>query len=61
MMKRCSCGSRDTRRSTRRGWLERRLLTMLRLKPYRCNRCSRRFFRFTFGNDTAIPHADSNR
>lgn len=39
------CGSTDIRKSRREGLLERHVFPLLRLRPYRCIYCYRRFFR----------------
>jgi len=41
-----SCGSHRISRSHRRGLFERYLLSIVQLRPYRCNGCDARFFRF---------------
>ena len=40
------CSSRDVRRSKRKGFLERTVLDLAALRPYRCRKCDHRFFRF---------------
>jgi uncharacterized protein with PIN domain len=45
-MHRCpQCRSERTRRSKRKGFVERGLLTLLSLRPFRCADCGHRFFR----------------
>jgi hypothetical protein len=45
------CGSPNIKRSTRKGFLEKRLLKFMLIKPFRCRACGRRFYLFlkTFG------------
>ncbi len=40
------CQSEQTRRSKRRGFVERGPLTLLSFKPFRCGDCQHRFFRW---------------
>ena len=40
-----SCGSANVRPSHRKGVLERAILPLLRLRPYRCEQCDERFLR----------------
>jgi hypothetical protein len=40
------CQSEGIRRSKRRGFVERGPLTLVFLRPFRCKRCERRFFRW---------------
>jgi len=42
------CHSERIHQSRRKGIIERGLLTMLWLRPFRCERCNRRFFRLSF-------------
>jgi DNA-directed RNA polymerase subunit RPC12/RpoP len=39
-----SCGSREVTRSHRRGIAERYVLPTVRIRPYRCAACDRRFY-----------------
>ena len=39
-----SCGSKRVSRSRRRGVVERVLLRLLLIRPYRCNNCDFRFY-----------------
>ena len=39
-----SCGSRDVSRSHQHGLLERRILPVFRVRPYRCVECDNRFY-----------------
>lgn len=41
-----ACGGRNVHRSRRHGLLERTLLRLLRLRPYRCPDCNYRFYAF---------------
>jgi hypothetical protein len=46
-MHRCpQCRSKRTRRSKRKGFVERGPLTLLCLRPFRCEDCQHRFFRW---------------
>jgi len=47
------CGSEYIRKSRRMGVVEKRLLAVLLVKPFRCEECNFRFFRFSF---TANPN-----
>ena len=38
------CGQQTIRRSRRRGWLERYLMPVIRMRPYRCEHCDWRFY-----------------
>ena len=38
------CGRTDVRRSHRRGLIDRGLSRLLRISPYRCEECDRRFY-----------------
>lgn len=42
------CHSERIHQSKRKGVFERGLLSMLWLRPFRCERCDRRFFRLSF-------------
>lgn len=42
------CGSEDILRSHRRGFLERTILLLLLLRPFRCRQCSARHLAFFF-------------
>src|ERR1700685_3848499 len=44
------CKDHRTRRSTRRGFFEERLLRLGGMGPYRCHGCDRRFFAFARSN-----------
>lgn len=46
------CHSEQIYRSRRRGVIERRILTMVFMRPFRCNQCAFRFFRWSI---TAFP------
>jgi hypothetical protein len=41
------CSGRRVRRSPRRGFFEETLLRLVRMRPYRCYDCDRRFFAAT--------------
>jgi predicted Zn-ribbon and HTH transcriptional regulator len=41
------CHSERVRRSKRKGILERRILSMLFVRPFRCGSCGYRFFRWS--------------
>lgn len=41
------CHSKRIRRSKRKGIIERRILAMLSVRPYRCGSCDLRFFRWS--------------
>ncbi len=43
-----SCSSLRIHRSRRKGFLESGLLTMLFVRPFRCELCNHRFFRWSF-------------
>ncbi len=63
-MRRCpQCQSERTRRSKRRGFVERGALTLLPLKPFRCRNCGYRFFRWpmTRSNFDATDPESANR
>jgi len=50
------CSSPRTHRSRRKGFLESGLLTMLFVRPFRCEQCDHRFFRWSFSaNPGASP------
>jgi transposase-like protein len=38
------CGCTDTHKSHRRGLIDRGLVRLLRISPYRCDDCDRRFY-----------------
>jgi len=55
-MKVCpSCKLPEGRRSRIRGTGERLLFSWLRLRPYRCHHCDRRFYRFSLQNGGTGP------
>jgi transposase-like protein len=39
------CRSKDIRRSRRKGFLESSILSLILLRPFRCQDCNRRFYR----------------
>lgn len=48
-MLRCpQCRSPEIHQSRRKGLLANRLLSLLFVRPFRCERCDCRFFRFSF-------------
>jgi hypothetical protein len=50
-MKSCpECNSERTHLSRRMGLLEKTVLTLLFLKPFRCEKCDCRFFRLSFAS-----------
>jgi len=57
------CGSEDILRSHRRGVLERTILLLLLLRPFRCRQCSARhltfFFRRRRSKATSRPVAET--
>jgi predicted Zn-ribbon and HTH transcriptional regulator len=54
-MLRCPlCHSERIHRSKRKGMMKRSLLAMIFVRPFRCERCDFRFFRWLF---TAKPNA----
>lgn len=42
------CNSTEVRRSQRKGPFETVVLRLLVMRPYRCERCTRRHYNFTF-------------
>jgi hypothetical protein len=46
------CESEQIRRSRRHGILERKILPVLFVRPFRCLRCDLRFFRWTLSANT---------
>jgi transposase-like protein len=48
------CQSKEVRRSKRRGIFELSLLSMVPMRPYRCEDCDRRFYAFTSSTES-IP------
>jgi predicted RNA-binding Zn-ribbon protein involved in translation (DUF1610 family) len=54
------CGSPNIYRSKRRGFIEAKLGSIFDIKPYRCDICNYRHFRFVPipGTSTATPPAD---
>jgi transposase-like protein len=48
------CHSEHIRRSKRKGIIERRILALLFVRPFRCESCNLRFFRWSF---TTNPNA----
>jgi predicted Zn-ribbon and HTH transcriptional regulator len=48
------CNSKRIHRSKRKGIIEQGILAMLFVRPFRCERCDFRFFRWSF---TAKPNA----
>jgi transposase-like protein len=51
------CHSEHIRRSRRKGIIERRILPMLLVKPFRCEGCDYRFFRWSFITNTNASRA----
>src|SRR5712692_9380338 len=52
--RRCpDCRSLDVRRSERKGLMERIVLRLLVFRPFRCQRCSRRYYGFSFSKKIA--------
>jgi len=47
------CQTANIRKSRRRGLLESVVFTLIRVRPYRCQSCDSRFFRW------AVPHGRS--
>jgi len=45
------CHSERVRRSKRKGIIERRILAMLFIRPFRCGSCDYRFFRWSIPVD----------
>lgn len=45
------CDSRQIHLSRRRGILEKTIFALILLRPFRCEKCDLRFFRWSFGND----------
>jgi hypothetical protein len=55
-MRHCpECHSEQLRRSKRRGVIERHLLSIIALKPYRCESCLHRFFRWPARQESTPP------
>jgi hypothetical protein len=40
-----NCGSRKISKSHRRSFYERHILSLFRVRPYRCDSCDKRFYR----------------
>ena len=55
------CQSERVHRSRRSGILERGLMAMIFLKPYRCLKCDARFFRWTFYANTQASRQATTR
>lgn len=53
------CGSRCIRRSKRRKTVERTVLTMLLVRPFRCVECGWRFFRWSLRKNVEILPIDA--
>jgi hypothetical protein len=49
------CGGKRIYRSRRKGIVERRLLTLIFIKPFRCKACDCRFFRSSITAQSASP------
>ena len=51
-MKHCPlCSSQRIHQSKRKGMLERMLLAMMFVRPFRCERCDDRFFRWSLSDN----------
>jgi len=55
-----SCGTSDVSRSQRKGLFEFTLSSIFHMKPYRCQRCDYRHFRFRPASGHAHGHALSS-
>ncbi len=49
------CKSQQIHQSRRKGIVERKLLTLLFLRPFRCESCDFRFYRRLFSADSNSP------
>jgi predicted Zn-ribbon and HTH transcriptional regulator len=49
------CHSEHIYRSRRRGIVERRILTMVFVRPFRCAICNFRFFRWSIATNPNLP------
>src|SRR5271155_2363430 len=53
------CQSRATHRSKRRGTFELTILSVIPLRPFRCEDCDRRFYAFVSATDSVSRHSHS--
>ena len=51
------CQSGRIHRSRRKGIMERQILTMIFVRPFRCEKCDCRFFRWSFSTNRNAPRA----
>ena len=52
-----SCSSQRIHRSRRKGFLESGPLTLMFVRPFRCEQCDHRFFRLSFSANPGVPPA----
>jgi hypothetical protein len=56
----CSqCRSARVHQSRREGMIEKRFLPLIFVRPFRCEECDSRFFRWSFGARSRSPRAAS--
>jgi hypothetical protein len=56
-----NCDSTRIHHSKRRGFVEKVILAVLYVRPFRCERCDQRFFRWSFStNPNASPTTTTN-
>lgn len=56
------CQSKHIHRSRRKGIIERRILAMLFVRPFRCEGCDNRFFRWSIpANPNSLVNTTVNR
>ena len=55
------CQSKATRRSKRRGTFEVTVLSVIPMRPFRCQECGRRFYAFVWPTGTMQSHSEMSR
>jgi len=55
------CQSKAIRRSKRRGVFELSILSMIPMRPFRCEDCDLRFYAFASATDASQPESEPSR
>lgn len=53
-----NCDNTRIHLSRRKGFLERGILAMIFIRPFRCDECDGRFFRWRFSTNSSAPSRD---